>query len=340
MTRRLHSVFHGALLALVSSVTLLVGCSIKPRERICFAWKPVGDFAVVLIDTAAVKKRLQREGFGPSPRWVVRRNHNGGEVYVVVVEKPFGGLVLGESREQPILGLDGPWVKTSEGRVLTRDPFKNRLLRFCPPLAKRMNVEQDWKELIESMDPPDGSDEQTDASHPPFCLSVDPSGTFFSGLGLNPCSPTGETALLQAETFGSTEGKIAYGRDPLLAGIAITSCNGNAVMARWRGNSEDDDSLLDLVRAGFDESDGEILRAKKVLEVRSSLLRRPVEVADIDPTCAYILIAKPSADSPAAHWYTIEIATGKAIEAGHGSGRGVFVKKDWAYVRCTSTPGP
>lgn len=323
--------------ALVAAVALTMGCHGDGKESICLSWRPAGEFCPALINKRSVDKLLQRTGFGGARKWLVRRNRDGSEVYVVLLEKPFGGLIVRESSLAVIRSVEGPWVQTSQGQLLVREPSRGRLLRFCPPLAKRFDVEQDWQELIQSMGPSGQEKEQDEMGAPrPFCVTVDPTASFFAAFELRLCSTSGESALLEAEMFGSRGNKVVYAGDSFATGIALGNCNGDAVIARWRGRAKEEDSILDLVLVGFGENNGQTLRVTKGGGVKSNLLRRPVEVNDIDPTCTYLLLAKPSASEPGAHWYTVEIANGKAVKLGQSDGHGLFVQNNWARAWCTS----
>lgn len=294
-------------------------------------------FAVALFERSVLQPFLHRCGIAGHPELVIRRNEKANELHIILAKAPFGGVVIKESEVRCVEGVDGPWVMTSKGDVLTRVADTARPLRFCPLKVKGREPEDDWFQLLEVVAGRDN--EAENAAHVPalgYCFSVDPSASLFSGFESRPCPRGG---ALSGVTLGFLNGNVYENRDPYIGGEALGYCGGQPVLARWRNDGYPVDDSLELLFVEFAHEGAVPLRLAKAIPVRHPLLRRPVELVDLDPVCFRLLIAKPKREQSRAAWYVINIATGESRRVFEGAAEGLFLSESWIKARTDKRPG-
>lgn len=294
-------------------------------------------FAVTLFERSVLQPFLHRCGSAGDPELVIRRNEKANELHVMLAEKPFGGVVIKESEVRCVEGVDGPWVMTSKGDVLTRIADTARPLRFCPLKVKERHPEDDWFQLLQVV--AGGDNEPENGPHLPalgYCFSVDPSASLFSGFESGPCPRGG---ALSGVTLGFLNGNVYEDRDSYIGGEALGYCGGQPVLARWGNEGRPVEDGLELLFVGFGHEGGVPLRVAKVIQVRHPLLQRPVELVDLDPVCRRLLIVKPKREESRAAWYVINIATGESRRVFEGAADGLFLSESWIKARSRKKPG-
>jgi hypothetical protein len=286
-------------------------------------------------------------GVGKVPAFLVRRNAEANEVHVVFLAPPYGGAVVGKKGVEVVRGVQGHWVRGEDGRLITHVSRQKIPLFLCSPFLRNRWSEGEDADAFFAMlfwlkkeTPPFSVVKGTEVKPFTFrgeirsyyCFWADPSGVYFSGIKENEtfCEENSNRCrgcITAHDVWATAGGELAS--LPWAFTAPFGNCGGLVVTAALDGRAGGDTLWLRLVEPKI-LSRGEPKVVKEV-EVRHALLRRPVEVVDLDPSCGCLLLAKPSAEDGAARWYVLEIGTGRYQRVHHGPGYGLFLGEDLEF---------
>lgn len=263
------------------------------------------------------------------PPFLVRRDASANEIHIIFTAPPYGGAIIRGSQLERVNDVEGHWVRDLSGHLITRVSGEQIPLFLCQAFAKRSTLEEDWSEVAilgaTLQDAPPSGENSTRSSHNPFryCFSADPSGSAFVGVQFRGCAFEG--------VYTTLTGTVHHGAPFSYFAKAIGYCEGEVAVADWHvedGALEPNGLEIQFFRSTeFDKA-----KITRAVTVRNPVLRRPVEVVDMDPHCRYLLLAKPSTHFSAARWYTLDLVTGAVARVGTGSGFGVFLRKEVATL--------
>lgn len=302
----------------------LLGCA--PREPSpaptprCFN----EGFRVWLASPELIRERLHSAGLEKISSFFARRDAFAREVHIVSTSEPFGGAIIRASGIEPVTRLKGQWVRRIDGTFVTHVSSERIPLVLCPNFAKGTSLEEDWYRLlifVDGMVPKGGRSQTPGASRshrPNYCFSVDPAGVAFGGIEVRGDVLSGAYTTLHGQVHHDCR---------FLTSRVIGYSEGHVAVAGW--HIEQGQPQMDAVEITFfPANEFETARATKSIIIRHSVLKPPMELVDMDPTCQCLLVAKPHANAHHARWYVLDVETGRFTRVGTGRAYGLFLRAE------------
>lgn len=284
-------------------------------------------FQASIFSQNEIEQRLRLAGAMAIPPFAVRRNDAGTEIHIVFTSSPFGGAIIAGPRAELVTNVQGPWVRDVNGQIISRVSNQQIPIVFCPAFAKGADPEEDFSRLSDFA----GTflPQLPAGQHPRsfycrlfgYCFSSDPSGLAFVGMEI------------YGDRFGQgvyTTRNGALHRDSyFFLRNVIGHCGYQvAVVGPYIVDTRVEEDALEV--AFFKASEFEKAKTTNVTTIRHPVLRRPFEVADMDPGCQCLFLAKPSSKAPNARWYVLDLETGAWARVGTGGGYGLFLRAEAA----------
>ncbi|WP_347242825.1 hypothetical protein [Thermogutta sp.] len=283
------------------------------------------DYGVWIGERRAVVAEIRTLGVGLIRDFAIRRNAEGTEVHVVPTTAGFRGMVLAATGKRLIVDEEGPWVRDMRGRTITR--ILGSPLRLCTFLRKSRTLDDDWLAFMTAGDAFLAEDKGQSYEDGVYCGWADPTVAVFSVFAFRPFRTSGFSEMV-IESFYA----VSYGERRIMdfggvKGESFGYCDGSVIFGAWGDASNDD--ALELTWVDAKKAGEGALRLQKVVEVRDWVLRRPVELVDLDPTCRRLLVAKPASEDPRAVWFVVSVPSGRATAVWRGAGYGLFLHRSW-----------
>jgi hypothetical protein len=242
---------------------------------------------------------------------------------------------VGKKGVEVVRGVQGHWVRGEDGRLITHVSRQKIPLFLCSLFSRKgVDVDEDFARYIDLRNRLERETKPavvTPDTEIRYCFSADPSGSVFLGTAFVNFGRLGFGRWRCATEHGvwTASGDGDELHEGHLYGALLGLCRGEVVVAAWGEDAKTQSS--DRLRLRFMQPEsfksGEP-KVVKEMEVRQALLRRPVELVDLDPSCGCLLLAKPSAEDGAARWYVLEIGTGRYQRVHHGPGYGLFLGEE------------